>query len=194
MAARRHQKRVKMTNLEIPFFLKSLSDIKKIKKVSYFSDPLLNFLSRIDWLHNYSNQASSQKGVNLTFSYKWQLLPFNSTKFNLTLKSVPLLVPFKNCSETYILCRTLVTETSYIEKKYPNFKILFLNDPLIRFQDNLAEMFFEWPSTKTVQAILISLTNRAPRRHQEWCKMTKLCNSILIKVLVRFQDTNGFYW
>ena len=66
--------------------------------------------------------------------------------------------------------------------------------PFVRFQYNLAEMLFGWLSTKNVQATLISLTNRATKRHQERCKMTKLYNSTLIKVLVKFQDTNGFYW
>ena len=57
-------------------------------------------------------------------------------------------------------------------------------------QDNLIEMFLEWPSSKTVQVILISLKNWAARRHQERRKITHLYNTILIKVVVRFQDTN----
>ena len=44
-------------------------------------------------------------------------------------------------------------------------------------------MFYEWSSTKTVQAIMILLKNGAARRHQEMFKVTKLYISILIKVL-----------
>ena len=140
--------------------------------------------SRIDWLQNHSK--------TWTFGYKWQLLPFNWTNFNLTSQECsfvgPLSIFFKDltfCVELWLLIRKW--------KKPKNFKILFLHNLLVRFQENLVEMFFEWPSTKTVPAILILLKNRWARRHKEMRTLTKLYNSILIKVL-RSQDINGLYW
>ena len=90
------------------------------------------------------------KGVNWTFSYKWQLLPFHLTNFMLLHRNVPLMVLFQNCSKTYILCRTFVAAASEIEKNTQTLKtfisIIHLSDSKIIWQkyslsDSLQKLF-----------------------------------------------------
>ena len=98
------------------------------------------------------------------------------------------MVLFQNCSKTCNLCRTFVAATSEIEKNTQTLKtsisIIHLSDSKIIWQK-----YSLGDSTKTVQAILISLTNGSKASSG---KVQNDKTSILIKVLVRFQDTNGF--
>ena len=90
-----------------------------------------------------------KKMVTLTFSFKWHLDQFQPNLIEILLRWSS----FK-CVQRYKLCRELMLLWYHKGRQTPTLLNSSLN-PLVWFQDNLAEMFFEWPSTTFVQAIFI---------------------------------------